>query len=224
MITGVDALIAHQLKEKGWTISAIARHLGHDRKTVRDYLNGKRAPGVRCKPEVHDEVARFVPFLRSRLAEDPHVWATALFDEIGELGYEGGYSTLTRRILELELRPHCEACAGVKGRATIEIEHPPGQETQWDWVELADAPWGGTAHMLVGSLPFSGRFRGVLAESEDQPHLIAAMHEVMTRLGGTARCWRVDRMATVIKPGTADVHASFVPVARHYLLTELRVT
>ena len=32
---------------RGWTISAIARHLGRDRKTVRAYLSGKRTPGVR---------------------------------------------------------------------------------------------------------------------------------------------------------------------------------
>jgi hypothetical protein len=55
--------------------------------------------------------------------------------------------------------------------------------------------------MLVGSLPFSGRFRGVLAESMDQPHLIEAMDGVLRRLGGTAGQWRVDRMATVINPG-----------------------
>ena len=38
----------------------------------------------------------------------------------------------------------------------------------------------------------------------------------MRRLGGTAREWRTDRLATVIVPGTADVQASFAPVAKHY--------
>jgi len=46
------------------------------------------------------------------------------------------------------------------------------------------------------------------------------MDAVMRRLGGTARKWRTDRLATVIVPGTADVQASFSPVAKHYLLTE----
>ncbi len=35
-------------------------------------------------------------------------------------------------------------------------------------------------------------------------------------MGGTAKRWRVDRMATVIKPGTSQVQRSFVPVAKHY--------
>ena len=50
----------------------------------------------------------------------------------------------------------------------------------------------------------------------DQAHLIEAMDAVMRRLGGTARTWRTDRLATVIVPGTADVQASFAPVAKHY--------
>ena len=38
----------------------------------------------------------------------------------------------------------------------------------------------------------------------------------MRRLGGTARVWRTDRLATVIVPGTGEVQASFAPVAKHY--------
>jgi predicted transcriptional regulator len=30
------------LAEQGWTVSAIARHLGHDRKTIRIYLSDRR--------------------------------------------------------------------------------------------------------------------------------------------------------------------------------------
>jgi hypothetical protein len=61
-----------------------------------------------------------------------------------------------------------------------------------------------------------GSDRGVLAECMDQAHLVEAMDAVMRRLGGTARHWRTDRLATVIVPGTADVQASFAPVAKHY--------
>ena len=70
--------------------------------------------------------------------------------------------------------------------------------------------------MLLGTLPHSGRIRGVLAEHMDQAHLIEAMDKVMRRLGGTAHVWRTDRLASVIVPGTADVQASFAPVAKHY--------
>ena len=70
--------------------------------------------------------------------------------------------------------------------------------------------------MLLGTLPHSGKVRGVLAEKMDQAHLIEAIDEVLRRLGGTPRVWRTDRLATVIVPGTRDVQASFAPVAKHY--------
>ena len=47
MLTQGEDVEAHALKERGWSISAIARHLERDRKTVRSYLNGDRQPGVR---------------------------------------------------------------------------------------------------------------------------------------------------------------------------------
>jgi hypothetical protein len=104
----------------------------------------------------------------------------------------------------------------VKGRDTIEIDHPPGEEIQWDWFERRGAPWGATAYVLLGTLPHSGRVRGVLSEKMDQAHLIKAIDEVLRRLGGTPRIWRTDRLATVIVPGTRDVQATFAPVAKHY--------
>ena len=214
MSTGEDVEAA-ALRKRGWTISAIARHLGRDRKTVRAYLEGKRTPGVRRRSSP-DPLERFVPYLRARFADDPHVWASALFDEVVPLGYPLSYPSFVRQVRVAGLRPHCEACAGVRGRDTIDIDHPAGEEIQWDWFERRSAPWGGTAYVLLGTLPHSGRTRGVLAEATDQAHLIEAMDAVLRRLGGTARRWRVDRMATVIVPGTADVQSSFAPVAKHY--------
>ena len=41
----------------------------------------------------------------------------------------------------------------------------------------------------------------MLCEHMDQAHLIDDMDKVMLQLGGTARVWRTDRLATVITPG-----------------------
>ena len=186
MLTQGEDVEAHALKERGWSISAIARHLERDRKTVRCYLNGDRLPGVRVTA-VADPLADFEVYIRARFVDDPHLWATSLFDEVVALGYARSYPSFVRQVRQRGLRPHCEACAGVKGRDTIEIEHPPGEEIQWDWFERRRAPWGGTAFVLLGTLPHSSRTRGVVAESLDQAHLVEAMDAVMRRLGGTAR-------------------------------------
>ena len=47
MLTREEDIDAHALRRQGWTISAIARHLGRDRKTIRAYLDGGRVAGMR---------------------------------------------------------------------------------------------------------------------------------------------------------------------------------
>ena len=219
MITQGEDVEIHALRKQGWSLSAIARHMDLDRKTVRAYLKGDRQVGVRRRPEGEvDPFAVIEPYVRQRLVDDPHVRATVLFAEVRALpsGYERSYPTFTRQLRNRGLRPHCEACSSSNGRAHVDIEHPPGAEVQWDWLELPETPWGEKAYVLVGALSHSSKFRGRFCESMDQPHLVVGMHGVLDRLGGTGRRWRVDRMATVIVPGTDRVQASFAPVAKHY--------
>jgi len=217
MLTQEEDVEIHALRRRGWSIAEIARHTGRDRKTIRAYLSGVRQVGVRRSTQ-SDPFDRIAGYVAQRLADDHGVWATVLFDEVAALGYDRSYPTFTRKLRERRLRPHCEACSGVKGRATVVIEHPSGEEIQWDWAELGICPWDPTTEvfMLVGALSHSSRARAWLTYSMDQPHLVEGIDAVLRRLGGTARVWRVDRMATVINPQTGRLQASFAPVAKHY--------
>ena len=71
------------------------------------------------------------------------------------------------------------------------IEHPPGDETQWDWVELPDPPghwgWGGKACLLVGALAHSWALARRAVRLDDQPHLIQGLDQVTRALGGLHR-------------------------------------
>ena len=221
MLTWGDDVEVHALHARGWTISAIARHTGRDRKTIRAHLNGDRTPGVRRRAV--DPFAPFLDYVAARLVEDPHLWAITLLDELIGLGFALSYQTLTREIRARKLRPTCAACVGATGRVNAMIEHPPGAETQWDWLDLPDPPaswgWGKSAHLLVGSLSHSGKWRAVLSDSMDQPHLIDALDRVTRALGGVTDSWRFDRMATVCHPDTGRVSASFAGVAKHYAVS-----
>ena len=86
MLTQEEDVEASALKKRGWSIAAIARHLGRDRKTIRAYLSGERRPSER-RPAVADNFAPFEPYVTERLREDPHLWATALHDELIALGW-----------------------------------------------------------------------------------------------------------------------------------------
>jgi len=219
MLTQEDDVDIHALRRRGWSISAIARHVGRDRKTVRAYLEGKRQVGQRA-PAGADAFAKFVDYAAARLAEDPHLWATALFDEVVKLGYDRSYPSFTRALRLRGLRPACEPCHPTKGRPAAVIEHPAGEETQWDWVELPDPPpgwdgYGKKAYLLVGALSHSSKWRGVLCESMEQAQLADAQYQVAVKLGGVTKDWRFDRMATVVRPGPGTVTATYAPIAKH---------
>jgi transposase len=110
MLAQGESVEAHALRERGWTISAIARHLGRNRETIRDYLDGKRVPGVRA-PSGPDAFGEYAAYCGQRFGDDPHLFATTLFDEVRGLGYGGGYSSFTRALRTRGLRPRCEQCA-----------------------------------------------------------------------------------------------------------------
>lgn len=223
MLSERSSVDIHALKRQGMTISEIARRTNHDRKTIRSYLNGERASGVR-QPVGPDGFDAFVDYVTARLTEDPHLWAVTLLDELRPLGFEGSYPTLTRQIRGRGLRPACVACAHVTNRPNAIIVHPPGEETQFDWVELPDPPahWGfptKRAYALVGSLAHSGVWRAVLSPSMDLPHLLAAMTALLDLIGGVTRDWRFDRMTTVIKAGTSDLTPQFAAFAKHHAVS-----
>src|SRR6478735_7888305 len=98
MLTQEDDVDIHALRKRGWSISAIARQVG-----------------VRA-PAREDAFARYLVYCTARLREDPHLWATALFDEVTALGYDRSYPSFTRALRLRGVRPVCEPCHPTKGR------------------------------------------------------------------------------------------------------------
>src|SRR5690625_6184473 len=125
MLTWEDDVEVHALRQRGWTISAIARHTGRDRKTIADYLSGKRTPGVRARPGP-DPFEPFVDYVTARLTEDPHVWARTLLDELEQLGFPLSYQSLTRNIPTRNLRPDYQACRTETQPSNAVTPPPPG--------------------------------------------------------------------------------------------------
>jgi transposase len=215
MLTQEDDVEIHALKARGWSVSAIGRHTGRDRKTIRKYLAGEgagqsRRPAASC-------LEPYRVYLAARFEDDAHIEATVLFRELVAAGFDRSYPTLVRELRRLELRPVCLVCEHRRGeQVTVEIEHPPGEEIQWDWLELHATPWGEPAFVLLGALSHSGRFRGVFCEQMTFGHLAEAMHRVLVALGGTPRIWRTDRMATIVISNTDRLTVDAANAAKHY--------
>ena len=120
-----------------------------------------------------------------------------------------------------ELRPDCEACSAAKGRrsrssSTRPVRRPSGTGS----ISRTRPPRGGGGRPRRCSSARSrtpAEWRGRLAESKDQPHMIDALDRGRrARSAGLTRVWRFDRMATVCHPATGRLTASFAGVAKHY--------
>jgi transposase len=126
-----------ELHRQGVSVSAIARQLGIDRKTVRKHIAaGLTAPRYKARPPRERVIASFEPYLRERLAAYPALTGRRLWREIKERGYAGGYTAVTDMLREL--RP--PRTSGFE----VRFETPPGAQAQVDFarfdVEFLDEP------------------------------------------------------------------------------------
>ena len=93
MIKLGELVMILDLHRQGLSVSAIARQVGVDRKTVRNYLaKGLEPPTYKKRAPAPGVVDRFEPYLRERLATYPGLTARRLFREIKERDFSGGYS------------------------------------------------------------------------------------------------------------------------------------
>jgi transposase len=121
------------LKQQGWTVSAIADELHLDRKTVRKHLLDAPQPYKRENP-APCKIDPYRPFLRERWEKGVHN-ASKLLDEIRGRGYDGGYSQLKLAVL-----PWREEG---RERAFVRFETGPGELYGKSRVMLRGAciPW-----------------------------------------------------------------------------------
>ena len=93
MIKLGELVMILELHRQGLKISAIARQLGMDRKTVRRYIErGLEPPSYGPRPRQQKSTDRYLPYLRERLAAYPGLTAVRLLRELRDRGYAGGYA------------------------------------------------------------------------------------------------------------------------------------
>ena len=119
MIKLGELVMILDLHRQGLSVSAIARQVGVDRKTVRTHIGkGLEPPAYKKRPPAPSLVDCFEPYLRERLAAYPDLTARRLLREIKERGFAGGYSVVRDRVRDL--RP--ARSAGYE----VRFETPPG--------------------------------------------------------------------------------------------------
>ncbi len=213
------------LVRQGLSVSAIARRTGHDRKTVRKYLErGMQAPAYTPREPVPSPLAPFHAFLRERVGRFPDLTGRRLWREIRDIGFTGGYATVTDFLRTV--RPPAEPAAFER-----RFETPPGRQAQVDFahfkVRFEDEP-GAERIVWLFSLVL-GHSRMMWARFVAQQDLATVLRchvAAFSALGGVPEQILYDRMKTAVLGEVDDrgivyndkllalaAHYSFVPKA-----------
>src|SRR4051812_28259775 len=105
VVTLGEIVLIHDLKRQGLSVSAIARKVGLDRKTVRRHLaRGLEPPIYGPRPPRPRQLTPYEGYLRERITAWPELTGKRLLREIRELGYAGCYSVLTDFLREARPR------------------------------------------------------------------------------------------------------------------------
>ena len=132
-----EVVMILDLHPQGLTVSAIARELGVDRKTVRRYIGRDLEPPVYGPRKPRQRlIDPFVLYLRERVTAYPGLTCRRLWRELRERGYPGGYTAVTAFLRDLRPSP----LPGYE----LRFETPPGKQAQVDFaqfrVEFTDEP------------------------------------------------------------------------------------
>lgn len=205
----------------GGSVSAIARELDLDRKTVRKALKGQSWQPYRREMPAPTLLDMHRDWLLER-ARKVHYSARILYQELKhERGFTGSYETV-----KLAVRP-LRAEAALAGLTQRRFETAPGEQAQCDWGQVT-VPLGGARtrlHVFVMTLGYSRCGFGMGFERERMPDLLAAHEAAFAHFGGRCEDLLYDRMRTVVlgsgkdAAGKPRLNATFAAFAAHWGFT-----
>jgi transposase len=212
-----EVVMILDLHRQGLSISAIARDLGLDRKTVRRCIAHGLEPPVygprKPRPRLIDP---FLPYLRERVAAYPSLTGRRLWRELRELGYEGGYTAVTDLLREIRPAP--------LPAFEVRFETPPGTQAQVDFahfqVMFTDEPAVTRIVWLFSFvLGFSRLIWARFVLHQDLQTVLRCHMAAFAAIGGVPHEILYDRMKTAVigeTVGSIVYNRALIDFARHY--------
>lgn len=182
-----------EAKATGMNISAIAREMGLDRKTVRAAVNSEHwQPYSRpCRTSKLDE---HMDWLRQR-APQVHFSARILHQELRlQRGFAGSYE-----VVKVAVRPlRAQAASAALTQRRFETE--PGEQAQVDWgqIKVRFGDQSVKVHIFVMTLGYSRRGFAEGFFNERLDNVLAAHEHAFAHFGGRCETMLYDRMRTVV--------------------------
>lgn len=220
MLTAEGLLMILDLHRQGMSVSAIARKLDLDRKTVRKYIaRGLEPPAYGPRAPRPTKLERYVPFLADRIRAFPGLSGSRLLREVRELGYAGGYTAVKDALRELRpTRPtHFEH----------RFETAPGQQAQVDFAQFKTAFDNDptelvTLWLFTMVLGHSRYLWGRFFWHQDLLTVLRAHVLAFSAFGGVPRELLYDRMKTAVLNEVSEgiiYNARLQSLAQHYGFT-----
>ncbi|UMA67401.1 IS21 family transposase (plasmid) [Roseivivax marinus] len=213
-----EVVMIHDLKRQGLSISAIARKLGLDRKTVRKHLEvGVTVPAYGPRAPRPRQIEAFEPYLHERIHAFPDLSGRRLLREIRGMGYSGGYTAVTdylRQIRPSRAKPF-----------ERRFETPAGRQGQVDFaqfrVEFTDDP--GVVRIVWLFTMVLGHSRwlwGRFCATQDLQTVMRCHIDAFTAMDGAPQKLLYDRMKTAVisedVEGVVAYNSSLVALLTHY--------
>jgi transposase len=213
-----ELIMILDLHRQGLSVSAIARRVGIDRKTVRKYIErGLEPPSYGPRQPRARRLEPFEAYLRQRVVAYPGLTASRLLREIREHGYGGGYSAVTDFLREVRPSP--------TPPFEVRFETPPGEQAQVDFAQFevvyADEPEAVRKVWLFSLvLGYSRLIWARFVAHQDLQTVLRCHMAAFAGLGGVPREILYDRMKTAVIGEDSEAHIVYnralIDFAGHY--------
>ncbi len=203
-----DWLVMHALHaQHGWSISKIAREFGVNWRTARRYATAEAVPRYLPRERPAELTEAQLAHVRRRLGRCADLRATTLYRELQELGYEGSYPSLVRRVRVI--RPPDEDLD-----PAVRFETGPGVQVQVDWTDCGSWLVGSELrklHALVEILGYSRMVAVRFATDTTRPTTLRLLVAALDDLGGAPSEVLSDRDPALVIGETPLHRAVFAP-------------
>src|SRR5262245_4036207 len=190
---------------RGQSVSAVARELGMDRKTVRKLAAATDPPRRRARPPRGSKLDPFVGYLAERLAGGV-ANSRVLLAELRARGYAGG-GTVLREWLQPRRPPRASALPVVR------YETAPGEQAQVDWADCGPVLLDGCPGRLLAFVFVLGYSRMAYVEftvGRDLGRFLRAHQHAFAALG-VPRTVLYDNERTVTQGRDGAGHPAWQP-------------
>jgi transposase len=176
---------------KGVSIRELQRRTGLGRNTIRRALRADAPPRYERRP-APSKLEAFKPEVQRLLREEPRLPSIRVFEELSELGFEGGKTVVYDYVAEL--RPLFLPAP----RTFQRTAYRPGTVLQFDlWTPRREVPVGHgqtrQGWVVVAALGFSRAGAGTLIFAKQAPDILAGLWRCLERLGALPERLVIDR-------------------------------